>query len=200
MQWHPDHSRVCGEKGADRNAYLFTQGSPPRVRGKGRAEGISSPVRQDHPRVCGEKGCKAGALYLPVGSPPRMRGKADSTCGVRPAFRITPAYAGKRLLRSFCDTREWDHPRVCGEKDFLCLIQLFGKGSPPRMRGKVSGAGGHRPAEGITPAYAGKSRAFFSSLATLADHPRVCGEKREEKQAGAGWEGSPPRMRGKGIT
>lgn len=32
-------------------------------------------------------------------------------------FFVSPAYAGKRLLQSSDGIREWDHPRMCGEKD-----------------------------------------------------------------------------------
>ena len=73
---------------------------------------------EDHPRVCGEK------LYMPcwiapsVGSPPRMRGKGLSNRLYTFAMGITPAYAGKRKIRSSLRRAIKDHPRVCGEKSF----------------------------------------------------------------------------------
>ena len=72
---HRDHPRVCGEKEHPQAEFGYTEGSPPRVRGKERAlialcriaritpacagkRNRSDPGRhrpQDHPRVCGEK-------------------------------------------------------------------------------------------------------------------------------------------------
>ena len=90
-----------------------------------------------------------------------------------------------------------DHPRVCGEKRYS--IQRIGKGtgSPPRMRGKVSQRELKADRDRITPAYAGKR--FISASNTLysRDHPRVCGEKRNQKGRSSASSGSPPRMRGK---
>ena len=52
----------------------------------------------------------------------------------------------------------------------------------------------------ITPAYAGKRAGLVGSSETQKDHPRMCGEKHvfhgeRDKQPG-----SPPRMRGKGVS
>ena len=45
------------------------------------------------------------------------------------------------------------------------------------MRGKGGIFAGRVGAEGITPAYAGKSSVARSQPRTAPDHPRVCGEK-----------------------
>ena len=50
---------------------------------------------------------------------------------------------------------------------------------------------------GITPAWAGKSRECRYALTNEWDHPRVGGEKQMERQAGRLWVGSPPRRQGK---
>ena len=86
-----------------------------------------------------------------------MRGKACKKANVPREWRITPAYAGKRM-RCFTLTAVMkDHPRVCGEKGVVQSLTALPEGSPPRMRGKAenshTGLSGHR----ITPAYAGKS-------------------------------------------
>ena len=68
------------------------------------------------------------------------------------------------------------------------------------MRGKVDDfwvvAGGN----GITPAYAGKSRISGRFFFCMGDHPRVCGEKIKAMEQSAEEIGSPPRMRGKGSS
>ena len=66
-----------------------------------------------------------------------MRGKVDSMYEVGFQSRITPAYAGKSLAGLHDTPHVWDHPRLCGEKDLLVVQPCT--------------------ADGITPAYAGKS-------------------------------------------
>ena len=94
-----DHPRVCGEKLLDRY-WIGT--------------GLSDT--KDHPRVCGEKVSQRPFRAVSAGSPPRMRGKGvhgvlqELCCG------ITPAYAGKSLIRTRNMAANRDHPRVCGEK------------------------------------------------------------------------------------
>ena len=152
------------------------------------------------------------------GSPPRMRGKVDKHDPKRGQHRITPAYAGKSLYvgLNFAQTEgspprmrgkvikcTWgwyvpmDHPRVCGEKVCFSFRPTAFLGSPPRMRGK-----GSRPIFPtgrlrITPAYAGKRPSGSGQIATMRDHPRVCGEKLVCRRLSCPCAGSPPRMRGK---
>ena len=54
---------------------------------------------------------------------------------------ITPAYAGKRSVKDLGAGGLWDHPRVCGEENLGEGTGLQLMGSPPRMRGRVSGRG-----------------------------------------------------------
>ena len=90
-----------------------------------------------------------------------MRGKGVRRGKWQNAYRITPAYAGKRtgLICKYPLVR--DHPRLCGEKDRANKKMHVVQGSPPPMRGKASTLKTSRRFPGITPAYAGKS--FFSA-------------------------------------
>ena len=126
-----------------------------------------------------------------------MRGKVNCDKFERRQCRITPAYAGKRV---FCLTKEQvykDHPRLCGEKFIFRNTVLCSLGSPPPMRGKGFAAGVLMPTCGITPAYAGKSRALYAEAKNYEDHPRLCGEKGCWVLLRAVLRGSPPPMRGK---
>ena len=89
--------------------------------------------------------------------PPRMRGKVRLGAKAVGSTGITPAYAGKRLRSVKSCIRTGDHPRMCGEKDFMSLFRVISRGSPPHVRGKVFGDGSIGKATGITPACAGKS-------------------------------------------
>ena len=67
------------------------------------------------------------------------------------------------------------------------------------MRGKGTATACLRSLIGITPACAGKSLRCHLRSAVRWDHPRVCGEKWEEELSSRLEEGSPPRVRGKGV-
>ena len=166
-----------GEKKTATTAPHGSTGSPPRRRGKdgninlndlfnritpawaGKSSGADPTdwTTTDHPRVGGEK-------YLPcfnadgfVGSPPRGRGKAFSVLRRQFRFRITPAWAGKSMTAPGRSSRTGDHPRVGGEKNNHIIDNQYGKGSPPRRRGKGGKSFTGNMFTGITPAWAGKS-------------------------------------------
>ena len=85
-----------------------------------------------------------------------MRGKDFYYFFVPNRIRITPAYAGKRLVLDLFAGLSQDHPRVCGEKP-LTAVESDGRlGSPPRMRGKDLHHLRRLRRPRITPAYAGK--------------------------------------------
>ena len=86
-----------------------------------------------------------------------MRGKETSWVRPYSENRITPAYAGKRLMKRIQIVFLADHPRLCGEK----WVSGFSLTSVSR----------------ITPAYAGKSPVSASTFFPIRDHPRLCGEK-----------------------
>ena len=126
-----------------------------------------------------------------------MRGKVLLYERRKPRKGITPAYAGKSstfCTKSVCFR---DHPRLCGEKPkrFSALGQPLG--SPPPMRGKDLLVVQPCTADGITPAYAGKSRFHFNLVSVDKDHPRLCGEKSLIVYRLDSQRGSPPPMRGK---
>ena len=99
---------------------------------------------------------------------------------LRPCFFfVSPAYAGKSLMTRLFSNRNWDHPRICGEKLLLSPVSRARSGSPPRMRGKGNSLGFSGVIVGITPAYAGKSHSLSGFSASIWDHPRVCGEKEQ---------------------
>ena len=86
-----------------------------------------------------------------------MRGKESVMTGNLPESRITPAYAGKSSVADKTFTPQRDHPRLCGEKITVPMIQNDRSGSPPPMRGKGVSLAYAEAFPGITPAYAGKS-------------------------------------------
>ena len=68
------------------------------------------------------------------------------------------------------------------------------------MRGKDDFSWFEDVANGITPAYAGKSTKWISGQPLLQDHPRLCGEKQRKPGQMLRMQGSPPPMRGKVLV
>ena len=107
---------MCGEKFGNAKKILFSEGSPPRVRGEGvghlhywtkygitpacagrsRFIQLNGRFCKDHPRVCGEKSILSPLPGRVRGSPPRVRGEAHAVRLEDLLHRITPACAGRR--------------------------------------------------------------------------------------------------------
>ena len=68
------------------------------------------------------------------------------------------------------------------------------------MRGKGPLLSDSASFAGITPAYAGKSYSRLWRSDWYEDHPRLCGEKAFHDTASHAEAGSPPPMRGKGVS
>ena len=149
----------------------------PAYAGKSFPSGLFYAHNRDHPRVCGEKCSSCWVRCLTSGSPPRMRGKEAKLTNRKWKGRITPAYAGKSDNTLKNKQKQWDHPRVCGEKLVLFRLAAWLLGSPPRMRGKECLDAFWCLLSRITPAYAGKRLFDLVSKNVKKDHPRVCGEK-----------------------
>ena len=128
-----------------------------------------------------------------------MRGKDHGWIKQGNIGGITPAYAGKSGFACRVCPAFKDHPRVCGEKRPYPHVVGPEVGSPPRMRGKDHLINDIGHVGGITPAYAGKRGRNPPRNVEVRDHPRVCGEKSTFHSRQGSEEGSPPRMRGKGL-
>ena len=192
-------------------------GSPPRRRGKDKAEHLvqdhigitpaqagkrcylcaSTKSSWDHPRVGGEKAKITPRLKRCRGSPPRGRGKVVRPDVVAKAAGITPAWAGKSRCKNCAMDRCKDHPRVGGEKSPQQPPNRSLKGSPPRGRGKGLEDDFEICKKRITPAWAGKSLDTWHGGGPSGDHPRVGGEKTPPLCPPTPTIGSPPRGRGK---
>ena len=153
-----DHPRVGGEKKLLISRNGQPTGSPPRGRGKAFLFSVYSYIigitpawagksffacsifffPEDHPRVGGEKEEFQCKDKTEGGSPPRGRGKDTYILRSYHLFRITPAWAGKRMLPHRLPVCLRDHPRVGGEKSVCRPAPYRERGSPPRGRGKAS--------------------------------------------------------------
>ena len=131
---------------------------------------------RDHPRVCGKNKTTHNVIRVSRGSPPRVREELDGPRGILGNVRITPACAGRTLKERSDAEGAKDHPRVCGKNSANTARSPCFLGSPPRVREELWYYLPFIAVLGITPACAGRTRSFHSSLGTGQDHPRVCGK------------------------
>ena len=187
----------AGKSGQSIVVQWSSNGSPPRMRGKGFEPPAPRLGVWITPAHAGKSGQSIVVQWSSNGSPPRMRGKGFEPPAPRLGVWITPAHAGKRPCPQPHACPPWDHPRACGEKMRSQMYMVPTLGSPPRMRGKVHPVRIGVGLGGITPAHAGKSTLRCPAVRSLQDHPRACGEKSNSGLLGPVELGSPPRMRGK---
>ena len=126
--------------------------------------------------MCGEYFTLIYRRPFAVGSPPRVRGIHIGSFGEGVYKRITPACAGNTGGKNDAKRSKQDHPRVCGEYQNPNVIHPTNSGSPPRVRGILSGNVLGASAGRITPACAGNTQYRQYPCAYCGDHPRVCGE------------------------
>ena len=156
---------------------MATNGITPAGAGKTRGKRTQHRGSRDHPRRCGENHAALYGCEVAAGSPPQVRGKLLLQKPQADNRRITPAGAGKTLLRSCVIVGVEDHPRRCGENNAWCK-RIYGcTGSPPQVRGKLCGRLHIGCIRGITPAGAGKTSSQFAPQGRT--------------------QGSPPQVRGK---
>ena len=110
---------------------------------------------------------------------------------------ITPAYAGKSQCQWLLGSAWRDHPRIRGEKSPVFSTHAKMSGSPPHTRGKANFIREVGMYCGITPAYAGKRAAIWTTPTPAGDHPRIRGEKCNSADTLSNGKGSPPHTRGK---
>ena len=89
---------------------------------------------------------------------------------------------------------------MCGEKKKVQKMQAGPRGSPPHVRGKEVHVRRWQADSGITPAYAGKRLPIRVIHSEPGDHPRMCGEKVSSTSPMKCLKGSPPHVRGKGVS
>ena len=172
-----DHPRVCGEHCSAATVSGLPVGSSPHVRGtrqldadRGVIAGIipacAGNTRRgrcsrwrawDHPHVCGEHRFSRRSNVSHMGSSPRVRGTLLMDAESADAPGIIPACAGNTTSRTRPAERAKDHPRVCGEHQYIDLGFTLPLGSSPRVRGTLSTIKFRPHAVGIIPACAGNT-------------------------------------------
>ena len=145
--------------------------------------------------MCGNYVVVAVPFSLDQGSPPRVRELLFILLFNLLDNRITPACAGITLCNDRNTKSSRDHPRVCGNYRGLQADRGPGQGSPPRVRELPVLAYPDMPEIGITPACAGITESEGCKRLLKQDHPRVCGNYRNNLPGRSTRAGSPPRVR-----
>ena len=110
-------------------------------------------------------------------------------------LRITPARAGKTVVRWQKALIVWDHPRSCGKDCVPGSVWPCVSGSPPLVRERQIVRTFCNISSRITPARAGKTCYLSILLDSFWDHPRSYGKDGSPLPFNAPGEGSPPLVR-----
>ena len=153
-------------------------------------------TRRDHPRACGEHSLRDTLTDTVRGSSPRLRGTLTQNCQTTSITGIIPALAGNTWRLGMRRALRRDHPRACGEHRTICVVEVRGGGSSPRLRGTRTESQGRHRQLGIIPALAGNTKGISSGVPREWDHPRACGEHVTVPQDAILTAGSSPRLRG----
>ena len=211
------HPRACGENQSQADAFGYSTGSSPRVRGKparrlgrvllpgliparaGKTRSIcgSSGCAEAHPRACGENQRTLRYPRHQAGSSPRVRGKLILWGPVPVTLGLIPARAGKTFPDPAKTSIPAAHPRACGENCAWCLGRWGLVGSSPRVRGKPRRSRCCPRPRGLIPARAGKTKGKTTVCGSQRAHPRACGENLAAQFGSQAKQGSSPRVRGK---
>ena len=130
------------------------------------------------------------------GSSPRVRGTGARQALFRTQERFIPACAGNGNSRFRVTNATSVHPRVCGERHGLAVLERVGYGSSPRVRGTGHPRDRGGPNLRFIPACAGNGTALRAMSCRTSVHPRVCGERISGSRASSSSAGSSPRVRG----
>ena len=173
-----DHPRLCGEHPAAFTSPVQYPGSSPLVRGAHlcrhqllRREGIipacagstsrSRPrttASGDHPRLCGEHSIGVTRDRPFLGSSPLVRGALRGRYSLHSARGIIPACAGSTREVHGSHAGRRDHPRLCGEHEYVSAVPPAAAGSSPLVRGARLDWMDNRGPFRIIPACAGSTR------------------------------------------
>ena len=211
-----DHPRMCGEHWSETNLAVQSGGSSPHVRGtrngmpmRLQAVGIipacagntwpptaSRDCRRDHPRMCGEH-VVGPMLVTPCrGSSPHVRGTPSGMIQMAWPCGIIPACAGNTTSSREAYHGRRDHPRMCGEHNWLMTAPSLTTGSSPHVRGTPTRLAFRCRLPGIIPACAGNTSVGAHVSMSSRDHPRMCGEHAQASQKNTDALGSSPHVRG----
>ena len=152
-----DHLRVCGADDGFVSGEFVDSGSPPRVRSRhdlppilADITGITSACAEqthpvafglvpfgDHLRVCGADGVGSSRGLAQLGSPPRVRSRPPPSARTVAMPGITSACAEQTPWQWVGVNGNGDHLRVCGADSSARLMDVIGRGSPPRVRSRL---------------------------------------------------------------
>ena len=111
----------------------------------------------DHPRMRGVHNFEEMFSVYEKGSSPHARGPLGFFRLCRISQGIIPACAGSTINKRIRIPIRWDHPRMRGVHNWLCLQMMMEKGSSPHARGPREQGFEMLAVPGIIPACAGST-------------------------------------------
>ena len=136
---NPDwaHPRECGADHATCSTMRVRMGLIPASAGQ--TGNIRQPLshRRAHPRECGADRSPATFVRSAAGSSPRVRGRQSRMTAKLDPTGLIPASAGQTMNELLMYGTVGAHPRECGADSKGTKLVVRGKGSSPRVRGRL---------------------------------------------------------------
>ena len=151
--------------------------------------------RRDHLRVCGADQWWLRGTVGGRGSPPRVRSRPMVAARDRRRQGITSACAEQTYSTRIRNRETGDHLRVCGADQRVRVKRHGERGSPPRVRSRLSLRSIQATSLRITSACAEQTWRDRTMTRRHRDHLRVCGADRMVVLSVTRPAGSPPRVR-----
>ena len=149
-----------------------------------------------YPRECGATGWYYGLLKPRQGLSPRVRGNLLGRWRRAGRRRSIPASAGQPRSRRSHRRRRPVYPRECGATFVVMVLDTFGKGLSPRVRGNRP-SGAHTAERGRSiPASAGQPKPATCTSGLPWVYPRECGATGVVRAQVGALHGLSPRVRG----
>ena len=152
--------------------------------------------RTVHPRMRGERRVSAESIMASIGSSPHTRGTPAADDPMTALVRFIPAYAGNALALHAGTSSPAVHPRIRGERRTRSASCRASTGSSPHTRGTRTPGSVLPSRTRFIPAYAGNASSRARTRKARTVHPRIRGERVDQKHPLYTANGSSPHTRG----
>ena len=190
------HPRIRGERGNACGFPSVSGGSSPHTRGTPAADDPMTALVRFIPAYAGNARSAIPRHGAVCGSSPHTRGTLGGKLDALRHVRFIPAYAGNALALHAGTSSPAVHPRIRGERSAGFSPGFAPGGSSPHTRGTPYSIRVMPRVHRFIPAYAGNAHARERIAVSYTVHPRIRGERVDQKHPLYTANGSSPHTRG----
>ena len=190
------HPRMRGERRVSAESIMASIGSSPHTRGTPAADDPMTALVRFIPAYAGNARSAIPRHGAVCGSSPHTRGTLGGKLDALRHVRFIPAYAGNALALHAGTSSPAVHPRIRGERRTRSASCRASTGSSPHTRGTRTPGSVLPSRTRFIPAYAGNASSRARTRKARTVHPRIRGERVDQKHPLYTANGSSPHTRG----